>query len=315
MIHEYALEPKLVITWVDRHVGRFFIEKFGLGQPRIVSRYPKRWKKLVWAAFENASTGSNEIERKRMEELVERLGETMVKRRDGRWNSDAAWLDNAEDEHRRVPFAAILARSNPRRHQDVLVADELDDATPLWSKARGQSVIRSASAMATAVAGMLRSARVVIFVDPHFGPEKPRYREPLREFLRVMVDARPGEAPCRIEFHSAAAGSGRATLEYFNEQCAARLPACVPRGLRVAVVRLGERPGGERMHNRYILTELGGVTFGVGLDAGDEGDSDDVQLLDRAQYEERWRQYASEARVFDRPEPPITIVGTSRRRS
>ncbi len=133
MIHEYALEPELVASWVNRGVGRYFIEKFGLGQPRIVSRYPRRWKRLVWGAF----ASDNDVERKRMEELLERLSETMVKRRDGRWDASAPWLDNAQDEHSRVPFHAILARSNPRAHPQVLIAEELDaHHAPLGSPPR-----------------------------------------------------------------------------------------------------------------------------------------------------------------------------------
>jgi hypothetical protein len=48
-----------------------------------------------------------------------------------------------------------------------------------------------------------------------------------------------------------------------------------------------------------------------GLDEGAEGDSDDVQLLDRSQYEERWRQYASEDPAFDRPEALVSILGSA----
>lgn len=57
MLYEYAIEPELVATWSDRKVGRYFADKFGLGSPRIVSRYPKRWKKLVWSAWEQLHGG------------------------------------------------------------------------------------------------------------------------------------------------------------------------------------------------------------------------------------------------------------------
>lgn len=303
MIHEYALEPELVATWVDRQAGRYFIEKFGLGRPRVVSRYPKRWRKLAWEAFRS----ENDIERKRMEELLTRLSATTVKRRDVRWNHEAGWLENAEEEHARVPFHAILARDSPRKHGHVLVADDLDDTTPLWEGQRGRSVSRSATALAAAVAAMLRNAAVVVLVDPHFGPENRRHREPLRAFLRAMIDTRPGAPPDRIDVYCSA--DGGATENFFRGECESRLPCIVPAGLRVGLVRLRQRVGGERLHNRYILTDLGGVTFGVGLDEGDAGDTDDVQLLDRKQYEERWSQYASPNSAFDKPEPPVAIDG------
>ena len=111
MIHEYALEPELVATWGNRHDFRYFVEKFGLGQPRIMSRYPKRWNRLVWEAFR----GDDGIERKRMEELLVRLGENMVRRRDYVFNPEQSWLVNAYDEDTRVPFYAILARETDSR--------------------------------------------------------------------------------------------------------------------------------------------------------------------------------------------------------
>lgn len=303
MIHEYALEPELVATWTDRQVGRYFIEKFGLGQPRIVSRYPKRWKRLAWAALQTA----NEIERKRMEELLARLGGTMVKRPDARWDPEEGWLDNAVDEHVRAPFHAILARTNPHAENHVLVAQELDDTTHLWEKPRGLCVSRSAADLAAAVAALLRSAREIVFVDPHFGPENVRYRESLRAFLRAVLDNRPGALPDRVEVQCSA--DGGATESFFQEECERRLPRIVPRGLRVDLIRLSRRGGGERLHNRYILTDIGSVTFGAGIDRGDASDSDDIELLDRVQHEKRWAQYAGKTPAFDRPERPVTIVG------
>jgi len=303
MIHEYALEPELVATWIDRQDGRYFIEKFGLGQPRIVSRYPKCWKKLAWDALQS----DNEIEKKRLEELLARLGETTVKRPGAQWNPEASWLGNSVAEHARVPFHAILARHNPPRLTHVLVADELDDTTPLWAEPRGLSVSRSARQLAAAVAAMLRNAKEIVFVDPHFGPENRRHREPLQAFLRAALDHRPGALPDRVEVQCSV--DDRVSESFFREECQRRLPRMVPRGLRVDLVRLRWRPGGERLHNRYILTDIGSVTFGVGLDQGDAADSDDIQLLDRPQHELRWAQYAGESPAFDRPEPPVTIEG------
>src|SRR5262249_55329996 len=105
MIHEYALEPELVATWGNRQDYRYFIEKFGLGQPRIASRYPKKWKRLVFEAFH----GTDDVEKKRVEELVQRLAERMVHRREALWNPGRTWSENARAEHGRVPFHAIIA--------------------------------------------------------------------------------------------------------------------------------------------------------------------------------------------------------------
>lgn len=246
MIHEYALEPELVATWGNRYDFRYFIEKFGLGQPRIVSRYPKRWKRLVWHAFRN-----NELERKRMEVLLARLSECIVQRRDYVWEPADSWLGNAYKEHERVPFHAILARENPAAHARTLVPDEIEHSSPLWEVPRGVTIARDAVAMASAVAAMLRIAEVVIFIDPYFGPERLGHRRPLEAFLRAVLDGRPLGAPGRIEVQTSADEDKTGTHEFFVRECQAQLPRCVPAGLRLIIRRLGQRPGGESLHNRY----------------------------------------------------------------
>ncbi len=305
MIYEYALEPELVATWGNRHDYRYFVEKFGLGQPRIVSRYPKRWKRLVLEALGHVDN----VERARVVELVQRLSERMVRRRGYVWNPDRTWSENARAEHARVPFQAILARENLDGHPRVLIAADLNDGTPLWAVPRAVAIARRAADMAAAVAAMLRIAEVVVFVDPYFGPDRLRHRRTLEAFLRTMTEGRAVDGPGRVEVHTSADEDRTGTRVFFEAECQRRLPGCIPTGARLRVVRLRERPGGEQLHNRYILTDIGGVLFGVGLDDGDEGDTDDVHILDQAQYEERWRQYASAAPAFDQPEPPVEVQG------
>jgi hypothetical protein len=72
---------------------------------------------------------------------------------------------------------------------------------------------------------------------------------------------------------------------------------------------LAERPGGEKLHPRYILTDLGGVRVEVGLDSGDPGQTTDVSLLDRRIYEERSKDYQQPSAAFDYKDE-IRITGT-----
>jgi hypothetical protein len=286
MIYEYALEPELVATWGNQQEYRYFIDKFGLGQPRVAARYPKRWARMVWGAF----SSNNDLERTRMTELLARLSERMTHRPAAGWDPTKPWLHNAEIEHARRPFHKILAHGR----------DDTVENHP-----RGLPVARNAAAMASAVAPMLRCCRVAIFVDPYFGPENPRHRRPLEVLLEALSDGRRSDHVERIEVHTFA----RADAQFFRGGCEEHMPRCVPAGYRVRFVRWRERKQGEWFHHRYILTDIGGVAFLGGLDDGREGQTDDVMLMDRAQYELRWRQYASDEPAFDLAEAPIEIVG------
>ena len=85
MLREYAVEPDLVPTWLDRKTGRYFLNNFGLGTPRIISRYPrKHWKRLVWEAW-RASNDDSENEHTRMEALIQRLSEEPLAKLPGDW--------------------------------------------------------------------------------------------------------------------------------------------------------------------------------------------------------------------------------------
>lgn len=75
----------------------------------------------------------------------------------------------------------------------------------------------------------------------------------------------------------------------FERECQRRLHCCFRRGMNLRIVRLQEGLEGEHLHNRHILTDLGGVLFGVVLDEGHDGATDDVHLLDLAQYAEWWQ--------------------------
>lgn len=307
MIHEYAVEPELVATWGNRHDFRYFIEKFGLGQPQIVSRYPKRWTKLVWQSFQS----DNEVERTRMTELLARLSECMVHRHNYLWQPDRTWLENAHREHERFPFHVILATVNSTDHPRTLIAEGLDDKTPLWAAPRAVPVARSANEMAATVAAMLRIAQVVILVDPYFRPGRIENRRPLEAFLRAIMTGRPLDRPTRVEVHTSLKYENAATPGFFISECEKRLSRCIPEGLQMAVLILSEKGGGELLHNRYILTDVGGLTFGVGLDDGADGETDDVTLMDRAQYQLRWSQHATDAIAFDIAEVPVNIQSGS----
>ena len=156
---------------------------------------------------------------------------------------------------------------------------------------------------------MLRMATDIIFVDPYFGPQA-RYATVLAACLRACLYKRVGCEQPSVRIFAAADKTG--TREHFENECRATLPQLLPQGQRVIISRLKERSEGEKLHNRYVLTEFGGVGFPAGLDKK-RGATDDPWLLTRRQYEKRWPQYAGKQPAFDRPEGEITIVGTERR--
>lgn len=301
MIYEYALEPEMVAAWGDYHNHRFFLREFGLGSGRLVSRYPKSWAKKVWDSFD----GTSQMDRKRLEELLVRLKETMVKRKDPVWDdAQESWLENALTEHARHHFFKIMARNNPGARPEVIAEDTLAASPcPGWDVPHGMPVNRKAGDMAAAVNMMLGCGRWVKFIDPYFVQGKMGHKRSLTAFLMILAEERPVGPPETIEIHTSGGGATTDYLREFYEKI-------TPAGLQVTLYRWQERPGGQKLHNRYILTDLGGVSFLHGLDTGADGEKDDISRLDREQYLLRCKQYDPTAPAFDQAAAPLVITGT-----
>jgi len=122
------------------------------------------------------------------------------------------------------------------------------------------------------------------------------------------MNQRPGGAPDEVLVLT----STKATPDFFMAECQKRLPRLVPRGLTISIRRLQERAGKEKLHNRYVLTDIGGIVFGVGLDEGDPTSNDDLNIMSAEQYTLRHRQYLSSEMEFDIPEAPVTVVGIAK---
>lgn len=299
MIYEYALEPEMVAAWRDRLTQRFFIREFGLGSGRLVSCYPVEWDSMVWESF---GAGSD-MDKARLTELVVRLQDTMIKRKDFVWNNDDTWLKNAIVEHARYPFRAVLARENPANRPEILVEDALATRPcPSWDAPHTVTVNRSALDMASALGAMLTCCCWVKFVDPYFVRAKAGHKRSLSAFLNILKSARPVGTLAIIEIHTSGDGATTEYLKDFYEQI-------TPVGIQLILYRWQERAGGQKLHNRYILTDLGGVIFPHGLDTGTGGETDDIALLEHDQYILRCKQYDPASSVFDQAAVPLEITG------
>ena len=113
MIHAFALEPEVVATWGRLEEFRFIYDKFGLGTPRALLELPKftKWKGAVYDAARNLALTDTDI--KRIEELFRILGEKRCRRTHPVYDGDANWLEKAEAEFERRPFAGNQDSGGP----------------------------------------------------------------------------------------------------------------------------------------------------------------------------------------------------------
>jgi len=57
---------------------------------------------------------------------------------------------------------------------------------PCWTIADTPPTARNAHELAAAVAPILRTCQHIVFVDPYFDPQKPRFMEPMAAFFKEI---------------------------------------------------------------------------------------------------------------------------------
>jgi hypothetical protein len=68
------------------------------------------------------------------------------------------------------------------------------------------------------------------------------------------------------------------------------------------------------LHNRYLLTEIGGVQFGDSVEIGSVGETDRLSILEEKTRVALWNDYVEPATTsFDRIGAAIVIRGTRQR--
>ncbi len=309
MVFEFAIEPELVATWGNLNNYRFFVDKFGIGESRIMAEYPKlkNWRRRVLAVAPNDGMALQ-----RVTALIQILSESMIARNSVNYDGNLEWLKNAEEEDSNLPFQAILARLNPRKYPNVLNAEIIGVSNNSKWHIQEQlpDVPRQASDIAEAIRPLLNNCHKAIFIDPYFMAKDNwwKWQQPFLKFMECLPIERYALSELRVEFHASADFSDARSSQHFKQRCTERLKDCIPNGLSVRFKRWKEKPLGEKLHDRYLITDIGGVDFSTGIDEGTEGQTQKIALLKLNTYRKIWEDYVSEHPAFF-AEDEFTLVG------
>jgi hypothetical protein len=154
----------------------------------------------------------------------------------------------------------------------------------------------------------------LVLVDPNFDASEPRFRDPFAKLVQIRPLERAWK---RCELHVAhpldRGQPDKAVLRMRHYNMSRYLPALIPSGSKLMVFFWLRKPGGKRLHPRFILTELGGLQPDYGLDEGDSAqDTTIISLMS----EEVWRSaradYCAASQCFDGgPDCIAEIIGNA----
>lgn len=280
MIKEYAVEPKGMNSY---QVIMNIANLFSVHEGRFISRFPSIWLKLVYNYVENLPDGLKK------ERVKQRLAEFRIKRilikTNRTFENNLNWIENVRKQQENLPFYAVITKNETDIHNSLTFTDTFDEEHPLMKVDRTPRVKRTAKEMAKAVTNLLQFSKHIVFIDPHFEKLNKRHINPFIEFLNVIF-ARKNATPIqKIEYHS---GSD-VDKEHFIREYKRKVLRKLPDRFEIDFIRWPS----EKLHNRYILTDLAGVSFGIGLDEDMDGSKpyDEIILLSYETYKKLWDFY------------------------
>ncbi len=301
MIHEYAVDPDSLASFNEIWQA---LEQFGVAHGRVVVQCPKRWWAIVKQNLENARETLPWVEYKSLEERCIRLRDDrkIICRKNLNYKGEeTTFIDAIAGEHSQRPFRAVLQLDRVAGSPvPVLSRFDLHNGNALWKVRCSQSVRRTSDDLAAAVAPLLRICDDLLLVDPYFA-SKPQEYQSLIKMLRAAHAS--GNSFKRVEVHT----NTRGEPEFIRDKAKMLLAPRLPKGIEIKVFRWTERNGGERLHDRFVLTDRGGIASSYGWDAGDSGQTTELSLMDDDSYRHRWNQYQRETAAFDLAGEPFVI--------
>lgn len=281
MFKEIAVEPAAMAA--SDLQFRYIIEKFGVAEGRLIAAFPSKWKKFVYQAAQARLRGTTELSKieVRLRALTDDLFYFQGRPGDGCAEN---WLAAAEIEHAREPFDAIIAAEGSARGA-IVPAHELDASHPCLQPNRQWHIERTAEAMTHCCAPLLRTGSHIKLIDPHLDANNGRHRRPLVSFLKCIKTGSRVDIFC---------GDGK-DQEHLCRGIERALEEADTDGVEVQLHLLPKAT----LHNRYVLTQGGGMYFSTGLDDHDnsENRTDEVGVLEPAIWSVQWEKYSGDKPV------------------
>jgi len=311
MIYEYAIDPELIIKWAkkeNRRDFREFCNAFGIGTTRIPSVVMS--KKNLMNIIEKSELKGFEVAK--AEELIKAIKEKCIER-PGYSDESSNWYKKALEEHNRIPFDFIF--TNDKKKCDTTktidqndIEDDMYHKVKKWDHPTQELVQCTTLKMVKVMQNMLRLSSHIIFLDPYLGVKKNGEKNNIKilaEFITASLKNNTAELPIKVEIlYSSIKYKNKKEVymhRYHKEQ-----EKYKPEELHVELLKnLGnlsdsitliirdiyEKSNGSNIHNRYILTDLGGVFLGKGIEPSYFSHKDEFILLNKDIYKKKWDDY------------------------
>lgn len=270
MFHEYAIDPSLLSDVFN--CERIFAS-FKPEQGRILSDVPRKWHEAAFQAINSIPHDRCQpVMKKTLKNALRKLlqEDLCVNRNCRSWDKQAeTWIQYAADRNAEYPFAAILAGEASEEPVKAYALSQLLISHPeCWGEATQIPVPREASEIVDALMPLFRMSRRIELVDMHLYPGEAASRRVLVQLLQRVEEFNFGRGVKRIVVHSS--DHRKDMQSALTTHLMRHLPTDFVLEYKLWPISVE--------HDRFALTDVGGIDLGHGFDEAKPGRATEVRM-------------------------------------
>ncbi len=270
MIYEYAVDPSLLS---DLNKCRTIFDNFKPQQGKLISDAPRKWIREAFSAIQNIPEDQCQpLMRKTIKEHLKHLlrGSLCRTRQSHNWDRvNESWIDYVASEHSTYPFAATISGQSVSKPVVIHDISTLFVTSPeCWRESSQKRIPRKAKDIVDALMPLLVISSQIVLIDMHLYPGDYKSLRVLKEIIARSESYNFGQGISRLLVHSS---DHRRDLQSSLEQ---QLLPHLPNGFEV-VYKLWPKA---IEHDRFAITNAGGINLGEGFDEQTHVGTDTVLL-------------------------------------
>ena len=267
MIYEYAIDPQC-----DHNTLWCALSQFGIHRGRVLCECPADWREQLKKAI-HAAACDDYIEQKILVARFEQLLDEgwLIKRPVSAYDdSKPTWIERIRPEHVRQRFRGLIC-DGPKKLNCILTKYDLQDSNQYWYADPTPLVPLTADDIAQAFAPLGKISTDLLIIDPYFGEDPHSF-----ESIPAIIEASNCEqTPLqRVEIHTVHATNRIKRKEVsdirnsIGHALGTEFRSRLPKSILIRIFIWETVTDGDAFHDRYILTNLGGVGVSLGLNVG-----------------------------------------------
>lgn len=302
MLHEYAVDPEVTRREVAEVLHLFSL--FGLDRGRYISNFPKnKWFSEAYKAVAHREP----VAKKRIEELLVRAKTSKVFAAGRAPDASLDWMGNVRASHAGRPFHAIVADASDPKVPAIVGFSDVDEAHALFECDQTRRVERTETALASALLPMALIGRRLALVDPFLDLRNPGGQDFRSIISRLLAElAANGRTNVVLELHWRSHDK-RPPEAFVMAHAAAWSAGMVPPGFKLVLHEWVERVNGEDFHDRFFLTDAGGIAAGAGFEVVGAHEKVQLSLLAPANARSHWDDLDINSGAFDLAFRPVVV--------